>query len=53
MEDFVKSAGFVNKKQAEVAVVERLCQIGDYNERRGKLYSNDCDFAEDYPYCKT
>ena len=49
----MKSAGFQNKKQASVAIVERLCEVGDVNERRGKLYSNDADFADDYPYYKT
>ena len=34
-------------------MVERLHQVGDLNERRGKLYAMDCDFAEDYPYAKT
>ena len=53
MEDFVKSSGFSNKKQASVALVERLYQVGEVNERRGKRYSNDCDFADPYPYYKT
>lgn len=48
-----KTAGFKNHKQAKVAVVEHLCEIGDLNERRGKRYSHDCDAALDYPYYKT
>lgn len=43
----------MNQRQASVAVVERLHEVGEINERRGKRYSNDCDFAEDYPYAKT
>lgn len=52
-EDFVKSAGFVNKKQAQVAVVEQLCETGTYNERSGNHYANDASFSEDYPWAKT
>lgn len=36
-----------------MAVVERLCETGDLNERRGKRYSHDADGALDYPYYKT
>ena len=53
MDDFVRTSGFQNKKQASVALVERLYEVGDLNERRGKRYSNDCDHALDYPYYKT
>lgn len=42
-----------NRKQNTVAVVERLYETGDLNERRGKRYSIDCDFALDHPYYKT
>ena len=34
-------------------MIERLYENGDLNERRGKRYSNDCDFAIPYPYYKT
>lgn len=53
MDDFVRTSVFQNKKQASVALVERLYEVGDLNERRGKRYSNDCDHALDYPYYKT
>lgn len=53
MEDIARSSGLKNKKQAQVAVIERLYETGDVNERRAKRYSNDCDFSLTYPYYKT
>lgn len=53
IDDISKSSGLKNRKQNSVAVVERLFETGDLNERRGKRYSQDCDFALDYPYYKT
>jgi len=48
-----RTAEFKNKKESSVAVVERLYETGDLNERRGKRYSHDADGALDYPYYKT
>ena len=53
LEDLAKGSQLKNRKQAEVAVVERLYEVGDLDERRAKRYSNDCDFALTYPYYKT
>lgn len=53
IDDFVRTANFENYNEAKVAIVERLHETGDLNERRKKHNSNDADFAEDYPYAKT
>lgn len=53
MDDFVRSAGLLNKKEAKVALIEQLHQTGDLNERRGQRYSNDALWTEDYPFAKT
>lgn len=53
IDDIAETSGLKNRKQASVAVVERLHETGDLNERLGKRYSNDADFALTYPYVKT
>lgn len=53
LDDFARSTGFINKKQASVALIERLHENGDLNERRGQRYNNDASFTDDYPYYKT
>ena len=52
-EDFAVSAGFNNRKQAGVAVVEELHETGVYNERDGARRAVDCAATENYPYAKT
>ena len=53
IDDLARTSGFLNRKQAGVAVVERLHEIGDINERRRQHYSCDASFTEEYPYAKT
>jgi hypothetical protein len=53
MKDFVDSSGFVNKKEASVALVERLHEHGPIDERFPSRRTNDCMFSSEYPYFKT
>jgi hypothetical protein len=52
-QDFAKASGFVNSKQAGVAVVEQLHELGVLDERRSERRASDCCLTENYPYSKT
>eukprot|EP00919_Chromeraceae_sp_WS-2016_P000366 GHVR01000961.1.p1 GENE.GHVR01000961.1~~GHVR01000961.1.p1 ORF type:complete len:149 (-),score=5.29 GHVR01000961.1:354-800(-) len=52
-EDFAISSGFINKKAASVAIVEKLHETGIIDERSPSRYENDCSFTVEYPYSKT
>lgn len=52
-EDFVTASGFTNKKQASVAIVEQLHELGILDERRSERRAVDCAGTANYPYAKT
>ena len=52
-QDFVKASGFINVREAGVAVVEQLHQLGVLDERRSERRAIDCCATENYPYAKT
>ena len=43
----------MNKSQASVAVIEKLHETGNYDERSSARYGVDCHFTEAYPWPKT
>lgn len=53
LDDLSKTTNFLNRKQASVAVIEELHQLGDLNERRAQRYANDMDHKAVYPWAKT
>lgn len=53
IDDISKTTNFLNRKQASVAVIEELHQLGDLNERHAKRYANDMDYTAVYPWAKT
>lgn len=52
-QDFVNASGFINKKQAGVAVVEQLHEMGILDERRSERRALDSCATQNYPYAKT
>lgn len=52
-EDFATASGFTNKKQAGVAVIEQLHELGVLDERRSERRALDCCATVNYPYAKT
>lgn len=53
IKDFARSSGLLNEKQASVAVVERLHELGILDERHHQRYACNNQFTELYPYAKT
>lgn len=53
VKDFARTSALVNEKQASVAVVERLHELGILDERYHQRYACNGQFSEDYPYAKT
>lgn len=52
-QDFATASGFVNHKQAGVAVIEQLHELGVLDERRSERRAVDCCLTANYPYAKT
>ncbi len=52
MQDFADSSGFVNNREASVAVVERLAEEGPLDERNLQRRNNDSQFSVRYPFFK-
>jgi hypothetical protein len=52
-QDFAKAAGFINAREAGVAVIERLHQVGILDERKHERRAVDACLTENYPYPKT
>ena len=53
MEDFVKGSELLNQKEASVALVERLHETGNLDERESRRRDVGCEFSEPYPHAKT
>ena len=46
LDDFARSSGLKNKKQASIGVIERLQEKGHYNERHGQRYDVQASMTE-------
>lgn len=53
MEDLGKSSELNNRQQASVALLERLHETGNYDERNSVRFGVDSQFTEEYPWAKT
>ncbi len=53
LQDLAKSSELVNREQASVAVLERLHETGNYDERDSVRFGVDSHFTEQYPWAKT
>jgi cytochrome oxidase assembly protein ShyY1 len=51
--DFAEATGFANKKQASVAMIERLEPGGPFDERDGAHYAHGASYQNQYPFAKT
>lgn len=48
-----KRSELLNRQQASVAVIERLVETGNYDERSSTRRGVDASFTEPYPWAKT
>ena len=53
IEDLGKRSGLLNREEASVAVLERLAEIGIYDERFPQRRGCDAQFSEPYPWART
>ena len=48
-----KGSELLNQSEVAVAVVERLAETGNYDERSSERRGTDAQFSEPYPWAKT
>jgi hypothetical protein len=53
LQDLSKSSELLNKEQASVAVLERLHETGNFDERSSVRFGVDSHFTEEFPWAKT
>ena len=53
LEDMGKACELLNKEQASVAIIERLAETGNYDERSPSRRGHDAQFSIPYPFAKT
>ena len=53
LEDMAKGSELLNKNEASVAIIERLAETGNFDERSSQRRGTDSSFTEPYPWAKT